>query len=333
MEALLKKLTELYSPNEPFTASKEVTKGALSINKIISNSSTSFFLKQYRSSLQEDKIREIHTIKSFFYEGGIPVIMPIEIETGSSYFEFEDSFYALFPFINGRQIERSDLTPKALISMAEMLGKIHKIGKQSELNIKSAFRAWNKGNFLERAHRIVETIDGLPIKTEFDLLALKSLKKKINLVLKHDELVLEMGLGRPQLIHGDYMNNNLFFDTKDRVTHVFDFEKANMSPRMYEVIRSMSLVCLHGKPDEKKLNNAALYLRVYHKQFPISKEELFQGLEIYYLKMIHSAWVEEEHYVKHNSRVDLFLESGIESVDYWSEHMQDLTEKLLAAIA
>src|SRR5581483_1788859 len=130
MELLLGRIVELYGIK--LGSAEKITDGFLSDNYIVSNGDEKYFFKKYRFKNVE-RIKEIHSVKRYFSDGGIPVIMPILNNSGESFFEYEGGFYALFPFIDERKLKEADITDEALVSSAEMLSRLHLLGKESKL--------------------------------------------------------------------------------------------------------------------------------------------------------------------------------------------------------
>ncbi len=73
---LLQKIKRIYGFT--ISASEKVTKGYLSENFILYEGTLRFFLKKYRFS-DPQRVREVHSAKHYFAEGGIPVILPVPI--------------------------------------------------------------------------------------------------------------------------------------------------------------------------------------------------------------------------------------------------------------
>jgi len=129
--------------------------------------------------------------------------------------------------------------------------------------------------------------------------------------------------------HGDYLDHNVFFGPNDQVSYVFDFEKTDYSPRTYELFRSLMYSFLSGDILDEDVVRAKLYLQSYLEIYPISKDELSRGLRLFYLKSIHGVWVESEHYLKENVRVDEFLLNDLQRIKYLSENYEYLEDNLL----
>lgn len=325
MNELLSKINELYGLQVQY--SEKVTKGSLSENHILADKNEKYFLKKYRFDNKE-RIEEIHSVKKYFVEGGIPVVLPIINKNQETFFLFDRGYFALFTFINEKQLERGFLTNTAVISLGEMLGKIHLLGKNSKLPIKERFKPWNKEKALEKIKAIELEIKKKNELNDFDKLALESIQTKKRLILSNSITYENLNLPSDHLIHGDYLDHNVFFDKNDKVSHVFDFEKTDYSPRMYELFRSLMYSFVSDNFTKEDMGRAKLYLHSYLKIYPASKDEIVRGLKLFYLKSIHSVWVEEEHYLKNNNRVDQFL--SVQRIKYVSEHFQEFEDKILS---
>lgn len=321
MKGILPKINHLYGTN--ISSSEKVTRGFLSDNYFLSDGKTKFFLKKYRFN-NSNRIAEVHASKKYFAEGGIPVILPIPLLDGKTFFEHDGAYYALFPFVEGRHLEKGNLTETSIISLGQMLGKIHLLGKESKLVIDDQFKIENEEKTFKKIEDILVKISEVSLPSDFDKSALETVKMKKKLLLKNTMTFESLGLSCDHLIHGDYLDHNVFFDEEDKVKWVFDLEKTNYSPRTYEIFRSMIYGLLSADTTKADLENARKYIDAYSSVYPISKDEIKRGLQLYFVKAIHSFWVESEHYLKGNTRVDNFLFDSHMRIKYLSENLDSL---------
>lgn len=326
--SLLAKINELYGLK--ITSAKKIDKGFLSENYCVTTEAgTRYFLKKYRFDNSE-RIKEIHAAKKYFSDGGIPVIMPITHRDGNSFFLFENGYFALFPFISDRQFDRGELSSVATTSLGEMLGKIHLLGKLATLPMQEKFKPWNKANALKKIGLIREAIDRQPNTNDFDRLVIESLETKRKLVADNTLEYEDLALPSDHLIHGDYLDTNVFFGKDGSVSFVFDFEKTDYSPRMYELWRSFMYSFLSGNDIDSGIIQARLYLDAYVEIYPTSLDELQRGLDLFYLKAIHSTWVEGEHYLLGNNRADEFLIDDLKRIKYLSEKKTEILARCIS---
>ncbi|MCX6716328.1 MAG: phosphotransferase [Candidatus Taylorbacteria bacterium] len=325
MKDILEKINNLYGIN--VSSYEKVKGGFLSENYFLFAGANRFFLKKYRFDNQ-NRIAEVHASKKYFADGGIPVILPIPLLNRETFFEYDSAYYALFPFAEGKHMEKGELTEKAIISLGQTLGRIHILGKESKLAVEDYFKIEKDENVFKKIDDILIKISEVRNPSDFDKVALQSVKMKKELLLKNKMTFESLDLKCDHLIHGDYLDHNVFFDEGDNVKWVFDFEKTNYSPRTYELFRSMIYIFLSGDITKVALDNAKKYLDAYSSVYPISKDEIKRGFELYYIKTIHGFWVESEHYLKGNTRVDHFLFENYKRIKYLSENLNRLIDVL-----
>lgn len=330
MDDVLEKINNLYGIQLSFY--EKVDKGFLSDNYIVSNDTEKYFLKKYRFK-DPKRIENVHSSKKYFSAGGIPVILPIKLLNGDTFFENAGAYYALFPFINGKHLERGTLTNSAIISMGETLGKIHLLGKKSTLEINDYFKIEDREKVFKKIDDILNKIKEKESLDEFDKTALENIELKKKLILENPDTFESLGLKCDHLIHGDYLEHNIFFDEKDCVEYVFDFEKTGYAPRTFELFRSMVYSLLTENASQKTLDDSRIYIEAYNNVYQISKDDIDKGLRLFFLKTIHSFWVEDEHYLKNNNRVDHFLFTDANKIKYLSENLQKISDSISVNIA
>ncbi len=323
---IISKINQLSDTN--IISSQRVEKGFLTENFILSDGKNRYFLKKYRSNNPE-RINEIHVVKKYFADGDIPVVLPVSQQDEKTFFEYDKAYYALFPFVESKHIERNEISDKAINSLGKMLGRIHLLGKESRLIVNDYFKVKDKEDVLKRIDEILFRISQTNTQNSFDRVAVDNLQLKRQLILKNSFTIDNLALKIDHLIHGDYHEQNIFFDNKDNVKWVFDFEKTNYSPRTFELFRSMVLLFLSDDVSEVDLNNARKYLKAYASIYPISDDEIRRGLQLYFVKIIHGIWVETEHYINGNTRVDQFLFNDFNKIKYLSENLDLFTNYML----
>lgn len=316
---ILEKIRSEYAIAERSVLAGEIQEGYQSRNFILKNDQgKNLFLKQYRHK-DFQRIEDIHRAKFFFSGGGIPVILPLRNGEGKYIFQASGRFYSLFPFIEGRIIRRRERSLKAFASAGRMLARLHALSQDGRFpRIGKEEKGWEKATFLEKAEKIRDKIGIIPQKTPFDVLALKTLDLKRHLVLQNDVRYADFDFKNDHLIHGDYYGGNMFYDDEDEVSHIFDIELAKVSPRVLEIARSIDYMCFSNEYGPKNFLAARCFLKAYESIYPLGKGELPQGIRARYLDKLHSLWIEEEHYLMGNTRVDCFLAGELEMLRYYS---------------
>lgn len=304
-----------------------VQKGVLSQNWFLTAGSTRYFLKRYRFD-DEARIREIHAAKQFFADNGIPIILPIATIGGATYISQDKRFYALFPHISGQHLYRDHLTDTATISMAQMLARLHLAGAKSTLVVgKDSFKAWDSNG--PKAQAYIDRLAAIEHPSEFDVLAREDLEMKKVLIHANPAQYEDLDLAADHLIHGDYLDHNLFFDAEEKVSHVFDLEKSQYTPRSYEFVRCLLYSVFNESFDAERMRQARLYVDAYRSVYPISDKEFRNGMELFFLKSIRNVWIQKECYDLGNRRPEQFLAPDMARTRHLAEHRSDMIEALI----
>ena len=151
----------------------------MSENYVLSGDNQTFFLKKYRFD-NAKRIEEIHASKKCFADGGIPVILPIPLLNSKTFFEYKGALYTLFPFVEGFHLERGNLTDSAIVSLGKMLGRIHLLGRDSQLSNQDYLRKDDKVKTLQIMDKILAVITAKGSLDDFDKMALENIQKKKN---------------------------------------------------------------------------------------------------------------------------------------------------------
>lgn len=307
---------------------EKVQKGYLSENHIFTDETKKYFLKQYRYT-DPEKVRFIHDVGGYFASKDIPAILPLRTVEGNDFFEYEGRLYTLFPFVDAYMHEYNSpksLSREMIISLSTMLAKIHKAGESAPFSKEHTYS--DKGKMRELASAVLDMIAQKEEKTAFDVMAQELLELKLSLIENHTDVDLE-SLPADHLVHGDFTEHNVFFDEKGEVSHVFDFEKAQYQHRSQELFRSLFLIFIDFKNTEKEYADAKLYLDTYQAHYPMFKEELSLGYDMYYQKMIHGMWIEKEHYLLKNSKIDPLLVRDHARLHFMAAHKDSFKAFLL----
>jgi len=314
---------------EVFPNTEKIDKGFLSQNfKLVSKTGQKYFLKQHRHK-EEQLIKQVMLAEEFFSSHQIPIVLPIEDKSKNKYFKFQDNFYSLYPYIEAISISRNNISAEALENMGAMLAKIHLAGKtadQQSFSKRSSNLKHSK--FYTRYDAISNAIQEKGIKTEFDRMAHSILKAKLELSKSLIWQDSEMEIPYDHLIHGDFHDNNIFFDGQSNISHIFDLEKTEIAPRLYELVRSIDYVCFNSGYDQYTYDKALIYRDAYNSNYSINLNELSNALKAYIFAKIHDTWILHEHYINKNNRVDVFLPIHFQSIIYLKNNPNNWIERL-----
>lgn len=221
-------------------------------------------------------------------------------------------------------------------SLGATLATMHRLSSKKLPRIQAPrIPAWtvSYGNELQQrleatAQRIVQVIARKKVKNQFDRRAQKLLKLKVQLANHTPRRFNIHTLGKPHAMHGDYHTGNVFFNARGEVSHVFDFEKFELYPRSLELFRSLYISCFGGQFTAENFKKAKAYMRAYNAVYPIRREEFAQAVRYSAYRQVYSTWVEAEHYLHHNTRVDKFLLGDLRSIQYFSQHLEQFIARV-----
>lgn len=301
---------------------EKVEGGYLSDNYCIGNSKKKYFLKQYGFD-DEERILSVHKVKFFFSCQGVPIILPLVNKT-NTIFKFENHYYAIFPYVTAHLITRDMQTEKSLISLTEMLAKIHLISKENYPKLMNTKRKIHDPEKLFIDAEIYSNIiNNKPVLDDFDSAALKhmKLKKKLSqtINISYDQLCEK----NDHLLHGDFHEHNVFYDGNQNVSHVFDLEKATIGSRAIELIRMIDLVVFDSHFDQVNYNYAKIVFDTYQQQYPLQTKEWKDAIKLYYYDQFSSLWILKSHYLTDNIRPDKFLISGLKGLEFHLQHFRE----------
>lgn len=274
---------------------KNINGGSRSKNFLIKDRNQYFFLKNYY--LSQKDVLQIHKIQNFFFEKGIPVICPVLNNKNKSISIFNDQIYTLFPFINGYTIPKEKLSKENLASLAKMLALIHLAGKNPpDFSMQMNDTLWNSEKSFIEMNDIENKVNSIKEKNEYDLLVLKFLDLKREILKSNKIKYKDLSLKNDHLIHGDYYEKNVFFDKDGKVSYVFDWEQTKLLSRALEIVRSIEIICFSGIYNEITKEKAKFFLNSYNNVYPIDREEIVEALKVFVLIRAHSLRIEKLHY-------------------------------------
>lgn len=322
---LLKEIQEAYSlPPLSFIEKFEV--GYLSHNFVISTGKKKLFLKQHRHQ-DKNKIDVTFVIEDFFSVHGIPTIVPILAVDGEKLVKIDDRYYSLFPFIRAKRLSRTTVNKSTLVSAATYLAKIHKISKTYNPKLTEEIqKPWSSPKFWKISEQLEKAFskyrgDKQLLNSARKILALKQEIISANKI-KNGDLKLDV----PILLHGDYHLNNMFFSKDNKVEYIFDWEKSTLGSRYFELIRALDLICFGTTYNKNRWQRVKLFLKTYHKIFPIKADVFKDELIDFYLKRVHGLWTLEQYFLEDNKRVAPLIPKEFNKINFYRNNLVKLAE-------
>ncbi|MDO8581357.1 MAG: phosphotransferase [bacterium] len=292
-----------------------------------------YFLRQHRIEKKMEDLERLHAAERFFAQHGIPVVpaIPILEKPNVHVYAQDGQLYSVYPWLTGKRYEeRLELPTTALESIARMQADVHLLSNDGAPEGLSERRGmgWDREKFFIDCARYEAMIEGKDHREPFDDLVLAVLRLQKQAVKKNTTRFEDMRLGTDHLIHGDVHPGNIFFNDDDTIKHIVDSEHVQYSARVLEVAKSLDYICLSPDFTEEDFERARTFLVAYHARYPLTREELVDGVRAYFLRTVHSTWKLREHYDKGNTRVDKMFLKDQKRFVYFAEHLDAFIERI-----
>lgn len=324
----IKKIEEYYAVG---TIKKllPVNTGYLTENYIILTTQGKFFLKK-SSRDSKKRVAEVDVSTSFFLKGGFPVLVPILSTNREKHVWINNQCYTLFPFINQKNLESSKLSNEHLYNLGVLLASMHSYSiknKKRYLKFQKYADDWEKNRSRNALLDMLNHLNAEELGADMTLY-----KRVVNLKLdfiKFDKLkFIDLNIDDYYLIHGDFHNENVFFNKGGQIVSIFDFEKSRVGSINFELGRAMMIACFSHSYKPYNFRKAKYFLKGYTSIREISKRDVEKGVLIYINKLFYSYNSEKERLILKNRRFDLFYKNSSKSIIYFSKKKEVFITKI-----
>lgn len=298
---------------EPIVSVDRSRSGVMNEVFIVTTTQRTVVLRKHRRT-DLDQVSFEHTVIRHAIDHQIPTPAAISSRTGEPVVDHQGTYYSLFSYADGDQVDDDHLSAAHAHSMGSMLARLH-----------DALAAFPVGPTIAPTGAIdpvairatiaslIERIDQLPQPTEQDAWAREHLQTKARWLTSRT-----LPPWRPvaadliQLVHGDYLHTNLFF-AGTQVSAVIDWDKAEPRWPIDEIIRAFDL-SLQMRPEL-----CAAMIDGYRSIRPLPLADLDRSANNWSLSMLSSQWLFEGIYFGNNDRLRTHLEPGpfVPFSDHW----------------
>lgn len=272
--------------------------GVLNDTRLLESERGRYALRRYRHRDATKIARELRII-SFAQARAVPAVGPLPLPDGSYILDFANSYYALFPWIEGRQPAAGQLTRMDAAGMGDMLGRV-----QAALSLYPAtdrwggrLAPWSQQSSIAEGRALQRYISTLPEQTEREAHALAMIDFQLQM-LRTPSVGPETLDGVPwQLVHGDFHEGNILFDFQGKVSAVLDWEKAEVQPRAWEILRCLNFAFALDP------EYSIICLDAYRRHLPITLKEMATVAEAFNGSIAHSFAILSGYYLDGNEKL------------------------------
>lgn len=207
--------------------------GIITNNAVLEASDgTRYFAKAYPKEQMEKLAGTYRVAELAATNSDIPVALPLTPVDGSYTTTVAGCSLALFPFEDGSSTfpESREDNIQLTKNMSVLLGKIHAIPVPEDDELLQPIPRWQyeaRQERLKMLERVIKWAESAEEQTEFDVLAAKSARAKLELVKtlpEPDPTLLTKGL-----CHADYHPGNVAYTPDMEVTAIFDWDNAGVA--------------------------------------------------------------------------------------------------------
>ena len=237
-----------------------------------------YFLKEYCRRVSHT-VYQIKQSEQYFFDSGIPVLLPCKDIRGRSAFYLNGNWFSLFPFVKDQSMSVSKISDHSLFQKVRL--------GQSE-------------QFLWEYEELMDLISQRPTMRKVDERIIETLHKKKLLIESFKMKISDIPASNICLIHGDLIYQNVLTNPDGAISYLIDFEKTCVAPRAYELARSLMINCFDTGWEETHFEHARSFLNAYRGTFPISFEEFCSGIRMYWMDVSHMTWLEAKYFFSDN---------------------------------
>jgi Ser/Thr protein kinase RdoA (MazF antagonist) len=250
------------------------------------------------------RVEREHQVMALARERGIPLPAAFVSRDGDPLVFHGGRWHSMFAFAPGEQVTASDLGPTRARAMGNMLARIQSALRDCPFtdDQRVAPPPASVEPTLQRIEQLKDLICARNPQSQQDCDAVAILDGRAQALRTFADTALPAITEAPQLIHGDYQHNNLFF-TGDTISAVIDWDKAEARMPSQEIVRALSLSLKLQPP------LCQAFLDGYREVRELSAADLDAAAAEFGVALLHDLWVLDTFYRRGDDRVRGFLES------------------------
>jgi Ser/Thr protein kinase RdoA (MazF antagonist) len=272
------------------------------------------FVRLHRTTRIRERIALEHRVIRWAHEHGLPAVPPMAATDGSTLQLVDGRLVAVFPWVDGRHLQRDQLTPSDAAVMGYLQGRLQTtLAAYEDPSLHTDWWTWETGHSLEQLHAYMERLRSFEGPPEHQVVIQANLELQLRL--------LGSLAGRPraafddlpvQPLHNDYHERNLILGADGEVVAVVDWDMVARVPRAFELARSLTL---SGLLDPRTLEP---YLAAYGRHITLSRDECERGVEMWWQFFLHDTWAYGRRLTESDPVVQPFFAEGIDRLERWS---------------
>jgi len=299
-----------------------VPRGLLNRGWRITTTNGRFFLKQYVAADTADPgiIARQHRATRGLARIGLPAAAPLPDADGDTVTVLGAHGYALFPWIEGRHREGTELTGTQSRRLGALLGLVH----TGLAGIQPAPPAGQHPSAdADRTHaqidQLLALVRGHRPHDSFDALAEHRLLERRTLLREHAHRRPPAADGRVSgWVHGDFHPLNLLY-RGDEPAAIIDWDRLGVHPRAEEAVRAAAIFFVHPVDGRLDLPKVRAYARAYRRTAGVAAQEVAAAVHRVWWERLNDFWMLHWRYQRRDQRSDPLFPAASALAVWWTQ--------------
>lgn len=258
------------------------------------------FLRAHRRGRTYERVEREQAVIRWAAGAGLPVIPPATTPGGAPIVEFAGHLWSIYPWIEGRTLQRGSIAPEGARMLGRLLGRLHRVlagypregpGRNSELR-------WDREASLADLALVGERMRERGAKPQWK----QAFEEHLAMVDSGETQESSRFEWLPvQPTHGDFHERNVMLDGDGNVLAVVDWERFCLQPPAFEVLRAISFMWLLEEPLLRP------FLEGYAAEHRLAAGTVAPAVDAWWQSGVHNTWAWRDFYLAGNSATEQFF--------------------------
>ncbi|WP_328914836.1 MULTISPECIES: phosphotransferase enzyme family protein [unclassified Streptomyces] len=281
-----------------------------------------FFLKQYIAPDTADPgiIVRQHRATRGLVRLGVPAAAPLADEDGHTVATIGGHGYALFPWIDGRHREGTELSEVQSQRLGDLLGRVHTgLARVQPPAHAGRHPSADPGRTHAQIDQLLALVRGHRPYDSFDELAEHRLLERRSLLRRHAHRRPPAAEGQVSgWVHGDFHPLNLLYRGEEPAA-IVDWDRLGVRPRAEEAVRAAAIFFVHPVDGCLDLGKVREYARAYRRAAGIAVAEVAAAVHRVWWERLNDFWMLHWRYQRRDQRSDPLFPAASALAVWWTQ--------------
>jgi homoserine kinase type II len=296
--------------------------GTMNDTFIVTTSDRLAVLRRHRLSRCRPMVKREHALMGSARERGVPCPEVLWARSGERLIEEDGRLFSLFEHAPGRQVRRCELIATQASSLGRALAHLHDaiadyapVRDRPTGEDRGTAALPTSEETAARLQRLLTVVQQRRKATEVDQWAKERLRSRLAWLEANPGAPPAVSSRESRPLHGDYQESNVFFDDRQRVCAVLDWDNSQYGSAAGEMVRAMALIF----DLDRTLCQA--FLDGYRELRQADLDDLCLEAELYSWRKLHDTWLYDTVYLQGESRPSRFIAPGryVPFIDRWND--------------